>query len=164
MKKMQTIRLRENVYLLGKRKEDGKNVVLVAPSWDCGWYCGFGYIRTYERRDIYDHQHFDDLFFKGNIFDSFKNYFIETTLNDDEIWQLLGYMKEFYIMKKYAELLQYGNYITSKAKNILCEKNQEANKQEIKRINKILLPELFEKIDKLLTESEILRIENEWQK
>ena len=63
-------------------------------------------------------------------------------------------MKEFYIMKKYAELLQYGNYITSKAKNVLEEKNEEANKKEVYRINKILLPELFKKIDKLLTEKE----------
>lgn len=154
MEKLQTIKLKENVYLLGKRKEDGKKVYLVAPSWDCNWYWGFGYVQTYEKKDLCDHQHFNDLFLKENIFDSFKEYFIETTLDDNEIWQLLGYMEEFYVMEKYAELLQYGNHITSRAKNILCEKNQEANKQETERINKTLLPELFEKIDELLTESE----------
>lgn len=153
MKKLKTIKSGKNVYLLGKRKEDGKKVYLVAPSWDCNWYWGFGYIETYGKKYIYDHQHFDNLFLKEDIWDSFKEYFVETTLNDSEIWQLLGYMKEFYVMQEYAELLQYGNHITSKAKNILCEKNQEANKQETERINETLLPELFEKIDKLLTES-----------
>ena len=154
MEKLKTIKFGKNVYLLGKRKEDEKKVYLVAPSWDCNWYWGFGYVQTYGKKDLCDHLHFDGLFLKETIFDSFKEHFIETTLNDNEIWQLLGYMKEFYVMEKYAELLQYGNHITSRAKNILCEKNQESNKQEIERINKTLLPELFEKIDKLLTESE----------
>ena len=151
--KMEKLKTR-NRYLLGIRKEDDKKVYLIEASWECNWYWGFGYIETFTTQDIYDHLHFDDLFLKTNIFDSYKNYFKETTLNDNEIWELLGYMKEFYIMKKYAELLQYGNYITSKAKNVLEEKNEEANKKEVYRINKILLPELFKKIDKLLTEKE----------
>lgn len=154
MKKEKTRKLDDQCYLLGKRKEDGKNIYLVAPSWDCNWYWGFGYIRAYTKYDIYDHQHFDSLFLKNDIFDNFKNYFQETVLTNDEIWELLGYMKEFYIMQKYAELLQYGNYVTPKAKNILEEKNKEANEKETERINKTILPELFKKIDKLLTESE----------
>lgn len=139
-------------FLLGIRKEDGKKVYLTKATWDCGWYWGFGYINSFKRGDTYDHQHFDDLFLKNNIFYSFKEYFEKTTLTDNEIWLLLSYMKEFYISKKYAELLQYGGYITSKAISFIEEKNQEENKKEIERINKILLPELFEKIYKLLEE------------
>lgn len=59
-------------------------------------------------------------------------------------------MKEFYISTRYAELLQYGNYITSKAKCFLDDKNKKENEREIKRINKIILPELFQKIENLL--------------
>lgn len=92
------------------------------------------------------------MFLKENIYNSFKNYFESTTIANDEIWILLGYMKEFYVMKSYIELLQYGNHITSKAKNILEEKNKEENKKEVERINKILIPELLEKIYKLLEE------------
>lgn len=138
-------------YLLGIRKEDEKKVFLICPSWDCDWYWGFGYVETFKRGDIYDHQHFDGLFLKENIFNSFKNYFLDTTLNDDEIWTLLGYMKEFYILKEYAELLQYGNHITSRACNILENKNKKDNKKEVERINNFLLPELFKKIDNLLS-------------
>lgn len=143
----------KNRYLLGIRKEDNKRVYLIEPTWNCNWYWGFGYIQTFITRAIYDHQHFNSLFLEQEIFDSYKNYFIDLTLNDDEIWQLLGYMKEYYTMEKYAEFLQYGNHITSKAKNVLEEKNKVENDKEVYRINKILMPELFAKIDKLLTEN-----------
>lgn len=136
-------------YFLGIRKEDKKRVYLIKESWDCGWYWGFGYIQTFSKGDIYDHQHFDNLFLKKDIFDSFKNYFETTPLTNDEIWQLLGYMKEFYAAKDYAELLKHGNYITSKAKCYLDDENLEENKKEIERINKNILPKLFLKIEKL---------------
>lgn len=137
-------------YLLGIRKEDNKKVYLTEASWDCDWYWGFGYVNTFTPRNTYDHQHFDDLFLEKNIFYSFKEYFKNTTLNDEDIFILLNYMKEFYICKKYAEVLRHGGYITTKALSITEEKNKEANQKEIERINKILLPELFEKIYKLL--------------
>lgn len=137
-------------FLLGIRKEDNKKVYLTKATWDCGWYWGFGYINTFRGCDIYDHQHFDDLFLKNNIFDSFKEYFKNTTLTYNEICLLLSYMKEFYIAQKYAELLRHGGYITSKAISFIEEKNKLENEKEIERINKILLPELFEKIYKLL--------------
>lgn len=137
-------------YYLGIRKADNKKVYLIAPSWDCGWYWGFGYIQTFSRCDIYSHEHFDNLFLKNNIFDSFKEYFKETPLNNNEIWELLGYMKEFYVAREYAELLRHGNYLTERAKCFIDEKNKKENENEIKRINKIILPELFEKIKKLL--------------
>lgn len=136
-------------YYLGKRKEDGKKVYLISPSWDCGWYWGFGYVETFTKNDIYDHQHFDTLFLKENIFDSFINYFDEINIKRDDVWLLLSYMKEFYIMQQYAELLKHGGYISTRAISILDEKNKQQNEQEYKRINETLLPELFEKIKKI---------------
>lgn len=150
MEKNKIIKFGKERFLLGVRKEDCKKVYLAKASWDCSWYWGFGYIDTFDKNDIYDHNHFNSLFLEGRIFDSFKNYFIETTLNDDEIWCLLGFMKEFYTLQKYAELLQYGNYITSKAISVLEEKNEEKNKKEVERINKTLIPELLTKIYILL--------------
>ena len=59
-------------YLLGT-DQNGRKLFLVAPSWDCGWYWGFGYIETYtnnrhpERsKDIASHNHFDSLFGNKN--------------------------------------------------------------------------------------------------
>lgn len=159
MKKEKRRAFGKEIYLLGREK-NGKKCYLEQASWDCNWYWGFGYIETYTNdkspetsRDIDSHRHFDGLFLDKNIFDSFKDFFEETPLTNDEIWQLLGYMKEFYTMREYADLLHSGNHITSKAKNIKEEKNETENIKEYNRINQILLPELFEKIYKLLTEN-----------
>lgn len=150
----------KDIYLLGE-DERGVKYWLEEACWDCDWYYGFGYIETYtnnvnpeKARDIDSHQHFDDLFLKNNIFDSYKDFFVKSTLNGDEIWNLLGYMKEFYTLNEYAELLKYGNNISSRASIVEEEKNKEANSKEYERINKILLPELFKKIYDLLTPEE----------
>lgn len=145
-------------YLLGKRKIDGYVIYLEKPSWDCDWYWGFGYIKAFKTKKSYEyeeHLHFDSLFLTKNIYDSFIEYFSETALSHKEIWMLLGYMKEFYVSKEYAELLKHGNYITSDAINILDKKNKAKNLEEYKRINTVLLPELFNKINKLLTIEEV---------
>lgn len=141
-------------YYLGIRKEDNKKVYLVKESWDCGWYWGFGCIEVFHYGICDEATHFDSLFLRQDIFNSFKDYFSKTPLTDDKIWQLLGYMREYYVSEEYVELLRHGNYITSNAKNILEEKNIEENQKEIYRINKILLPELFKKIEKLFESEE----------
>lgn len=158
MKKERKIAFDKNIYLLGK-DENGIKYWLEEASWDCEWYWGFGYIETYTNnknpelsKDIMSHEHFDSLFLNNNIFYSYKDFFKKSTLNDDEIYKLLGYMKEFYAMRKYSDLLCCGNGITSKAKNIKEEKNEIENQKEYERINKILMPELFKKIYKLLEE------------
>ena len=38
-------------YLLG-RDEEGINYWLEEPSWDCGWYWGFGYVETYTTNEV----------------------------------------------------------------------------------------------------------------
>lgn len=156
MEKEKRFAFGKNIYLLGKNK-DGMKYWLEEASWDCNWYWGFGYVETYTNnnspessRDILSHQHFDSLFLKDNIFDGFINFFEDTTLKNDDIWILLGYMQEYYALKKYANFLYAGNNITSRAKNLKEEKNEIENKKEYERINKILLPELFDKIYKLL--------------
>lgn len=136
-------------FLLGTNKE-GKKEYLIVASWDCGWYWGFGYVQSFERGDIYEHQHFDGLFLKNNIFDSFIERYGDTSpLSKDKIWELLSFMKEFYIMNEYAELLKHGGYITSRAIGVMEEKNKIQNEIEINRINNVLLPELFKKIYEL---------------
>jgi len=141
-------------YLLGKGK-DGQYYYLEKESRNCGWYWGFGYIHSYtnnrqpERsKDIAMHTHFDSLFLKTNIFYSFKEFFVETTLNDNEIWQLLDLMQSAYTLRKTAELFYIGgSHITSKAKMELLENQELYNK-----INKELLPAIFEKIKEILME------------
>ena len=159
MKKRKTHAFNKDIFLLGKRKADKKNVYLEAPSWDCGWYWGFGYLETYTNnespslsRDIYTHSHFDGDILNGKShgFDNFKEYFSETPLTDDEIWTLCDYMQTFYTLRKAAETFRYGgSHYTAQAAS-------EAIKSETieNEINKKILPALFDKIIKLLTPEE----------
>lgn len=156
MEKRKIYVFNKDYYLLGKDKNK-KKVWLVAPSWDCGWYWGFGYVQTLtndnspeKSRDIESHQHFDCLFLKKDIFDSFVNYFSEMVLTNKEVWILLELMNEFYLLKKYAEIAGRGDaHITESPL-----KNKLINPQAVEDINKQILPAIFEKIDELLTKKE----------
>ncbi len=158
MKKQTTIAFRKKVYLLGADAE-GTKYWLEAPSWDCDWYYGFGYIETYSNnncpekaRDINSHQHFDSLFLnnsKVSAFDAFKEFFKETTLNDKEIWLLIDYMHSFYTLKKAAEVFGTGySHMTEKAKL-----SEVQNIEMAKEINEKMLPAIFKQIDILLSGS-----------
>ena len=136
-------------FLLGIKEE--VKYYLVAPSWDCGWYWGCGYVETYNRRktDIESHQHFDGLFFKTgkNGYDAFLEFFDDITLDKNEVWQLVEMMKTIYVLKETAEVLGRGSshYTTNPCKDIII------NVEEAKRINEVVLPALFEAVEKLLT-------------
>lgn len=98
MEKQVARRKGKNVYLLG-RDQEGNKRWLAAPSWDCGWYWGFGYIETYQQnwspekaRDISEHTHFDSLFLNNprqNGYDAFIGFFKETVLTKDEVWLIV---------------------------------------------------------------------------
>ena len=142
-------------YLLGINK-DGDYVYLEEPSWDCGWYWGFGYLHTYSNnkcpersRDLSSHFHFDSTFLNKNKSsrDAFKEYFKTTVLTDDEIWELVDYMKTFYTLKSTAELFKNGySHQTERAKleNLKSEEQRDL-------INQSWLPEVFARIRALLT-------------
>lgn len=147
---------KKDIYLLGERKGDKKLVWLEAPSWDCGWYWGFGYLETYTNnqnpqfaRDIFSHSHFDTEILNGDSysFENFKNYFNDTTLTDDEIWKICDYMMSFYTLKKAATLFKNGNSHQTERATIETMQDSEIENT----INKIKIPKLFNKIIDLLT-------------
>lgn len=151
MKKEKRAILGKDNYLLGINN-DGVKVWLEGATWDCGWYWGFGYVEEYNNNysDIEAHQHFDGLFLEKDIYNSFKAYFKETTLKDNEIWKLLELMKQFYTIKEYGEMMhRNGAHITS-VKDSILKQHDEDNKKEYERINKIILPKLFNEIYTLL--------------
>lgn len=156
MKKEKRHAFGKDIYLLGADSE-GTRYWLECASWDCGWYWGFGYVETYTNnkkpemsRDIESHQHFDGLFLKKGIFDSFKELLTETPLQNNEIWQLLELMKTFYTLRETAETYNRGgSHITT---NILKDKLQ--NKEEEKRINEELIPSICKEVYKILSPEE----------
>ena len=142
-------------YLLGRDKQ-GQYVWLEKESWECGWYWAAGYLHTFNNnehptrsRDIDSHFHFDSTFLIGpeSSKKMFEEYFEETTLTEDEMWILCDYMKTYYTLKNTAALFRHGySWQTSKALiNNLKSDEMEAH------INKVLLPELFKRIEELLS-------------
>lgn len=143
-------------YLLGINK-DGEHVWLEEESWDCGWYWGAGYIHTFtndkqpERsRDISIHTHFDSLFLNKNksAYDLMDEYFESMTVSKEERYELVDLMMTVYTLKETAEIFRHGySWQTERAK--IDDLKDEALEN---KINKELLPQVFEKIKKLLTE------------
>lgn len=146
----------KKIWLLGQ-DEDGINYWLEEPSWDCGWYWGFGYIETYTHnsrpdlaKDINSHSHFNGLWHISNRTDltnrdNFKKVFKKTTLTDDEIWELCDYMKTFYTLRDVAELFKHGySWQTSKAKI-----DDLQNEEQYDLVNKVWLPEVFKRIQNI---------------
>ena len=68
MKKIETI-FKDRIFL---GKLDGENVWLAPPSWDCGWYWGFGYIQN---RNMHTH-------YEGRGVTKSENYDFEKTAKD----------------------------------------------------------------------------------
>lgn len=143
-------------YLLGADAY-GIKYYLEKESWDCGWYWGLGYVETFtnnrcpeQSRDISSHQHFDGLFLNGRncAYDEFKEFFAETPLTDDEIWELVDLMKTAYTLRKTAEVMGRGySHYTSRAKV------EEVKKPEyVETINQIMIPAVMERVRALLTE------------
>ncbi len=125
-------------FLLGIK--DNVRYYLVAQKWDCGWYWGCGYVKTYNRskRDIDSHQHFDGLFFKTskNGYDAFIDFFDDMTINKNEVWQLVEMMKTIYILKESAEVLGRGSshYTTNPCKDIIVNVNISTHRVRVNRI------------------------------
>lgn len=159
---------KKDVYLLG-HDEHGINYWLEAPSWDCNWYWGFGYVETYtnnqnpsKARDVNSHQHIDSSFlgkqeyydtnlntwkqgeYIHNIYDSPK--FAATTFDENTGWILTELFNEFYILKRTADLYHSGGANTTKSPIYDLLKNPEQEKY----INQILIPAITKKIIDLL--------------
>jgi len=147
----------KDVYLLGADAE-GIFYWLEAPSWDCDWYWGFGYVETYKRnvnpsvaKDIDGHEHIDSSFtgkvnggkYIHNIFDSPR--FASTTFTEKEGWELSELFKQFYFLKDAAANFGRGS----------CHISSTSFKWEDKdlahKINQQLIPKVTARIIEILS-------------
>ena len=151
----------KKIYLLGQDK-DGYNVYFEAPSWDCDWYWGFGYIETYTRKtnpstssDTNSHSHWKYCIVGDRGTNSSEYIYhindnpnlISTVLTDKESWELSELMKKFYILQNAAELFHKGSAnITNSPINDKIQSTELYNK-----INHELMPIIFKRIDEILT-------------
>lgn len=128
--------------LLGRH--DNENIYLSPPSWDCGWYWGFGYLGN---RNC--HYHIDGLSKKEDcyMYDAFKKHFGKSLIvRDSQLWVICELFRTFYSLKETAEVLGRGgsHFTSNPCADIIT------NKDEVKRINEVVLPAIFEAIYKIL--------------
>jgi hypothetical protein len=158
MKKRISRAFGKDVYLLGKNVY-GELVWLESPSWDCGWYWGFGYVEIYNYggnrdpskcTDISSHSHFDGLVFhnnnKGEYIHHINKALPETTLTDNEAWELSDLMKRFYTLRESAEIFHRGN-----ANYTSNTKHDSTNKELAEYINNVELPKIFNRVIEILS-------------
>lgn len=156
MKKKKNHAFGKDIYLLGA-DENGTKHWLEAPSWDCGWYWGFGYIETYTNnrspstsRDIASHQHADNFMSKWFIeWNGSKPILTEQTFSEKEGWELSELFKQFYFLKEVAE-----NFAKGKCNCADTTAPNWAKPELTKEINEVILPQVMERIQEILTPEE----------
>ena len=121
--------------------QDGERIYISKPTWDCDWYWSFGYLGNTNC-----HFHLDGIDIKTNMYDAIKENF--TSLNKQikkNIWLFCELSATAYTLIETAEVLGRGgsHYTGNPLKKII------KNKKEVERINNIVLPNVFNEINKI---------------
>jgi hypothetical protein len=170
IKKQKSHAFGKDIFLLGIDKDKVK-YWLESPSWECQWYWGFGYVKTYTNnnnnpsiaKDTNSHEHINGFLGQQEKYDYDKNCFIKskfiynlidspifesTTFSEKESWELTELFKQFYLIKEMAEFchkdLPGCNIITSPV-------NHGNLKDWEEKINKEMIPLITTKIIEILT-------------
>lgn len=144
--------------LLGYRKSDKTAIYLSAPSWDCEWYWGFGYLGNKN-----EHYHLSGYANEGgwgqhrniSMYDALvADYDLSPAFGSAEppffqrnkLWTFCELMSTAYTLKEMAEVYNRGgsHYAKNPCQELL------KNKDEYERINYVLLPAIFDEVAKLL--------------
>ena len=135
-----------------------RKVYLSAPSWDCDWYWGFGYLGNNRM-----HFHVDGLktidkynveknvreYKFVNLFDGFKDKFGESLVvtDDKDLWKLCDLFQSFYTLKEVSALYHRGCSHYTDVENIGLNLTDLARYKEI---NYELMPKIFDAIYDIL--------------
>lgn len=121
---------------------NGERIYLTAPSWDCGWYWGFGYLGNKNC-----HYHVDSMEKETPFHEAFEKHFGNSfIIKPSDRWTFTELFKTFYLLKQSAEMYCTGGAHISNnpCKDIIINKSEES------RINKEVLPAVFDEIYKIL--------------
>lgn len=146
--------------LLGK--VDNKSIYLSPPSWDCGWYWGFGclgnnnsyyHVDGLKKIETYNMEKKVWEYRFVNLYDGFKEHFGDSLMiRKSMLWEFTELFETFYKLKDIAEVYNRGgsHYTTNPCKDLIV------NEDEVKRINEVILPAIFEEIYKIIELSQSL--------
>ena len=137
-------------YLLGYINNE--SIYLSPPSWDCNWYWGFGYlgnknchyhVDSLTKQELYNDEKNIWEYKFYNLKDGLDKHFGDTyIIKESQRWEFAELMQTFYNLKNTAEVLgRGGSYLTDNpCREIII------NNEEVKRINEIVLPSIFDKL------------------
>lgn len=150
-----------NYYYFLFSDENGRKYYLNHPSWDCGWYWGFGYITSFtnnrnpERsKDIASHQHFDTIFDKPYWLTAKNDITIYPVLNPgnrmgEDRWQLHELFSQFYVLRQMAG---FAGKKPTPGMHITTSTVKHGNLDELAaHINQNMIPVIMQKIISMLT-------------
>lgn len=132
----------EKVYL---GKYEGEDVWLARPSWDCGWYWGFGYVQN-----RYLHTHLNMMCNVENrvvnLWDGLQHHIkggeIERMHVQNKLLTFCEVVQTIYYLRETAEVLGRGgsHYTTNPCADLI------KNPDEVKRINEVLIPKRIDEM------------------
>lgn len=121
---------------------NGEKIYLTAPSWDCGWYWGFGYVGN-----MNCHYHVDSMEKNVPFYEAFEKHFGNSfIIRTSDRWTFSELFKSFYLLRQAAGMYHTGgaHLSTNPCKDVI------KNKSEEDRINSEVLPAIFDEIYKIL--------------
>ncbi len=143
-----TVESGKNLYLLGKDSEDVA-YWLEAPSWDCGWYWGFGHIYTYPNnntaKESKTFQHIDNPM-RWFVYSNVLPKLAKVPYTEDEAWKLVELFKQFYLLRDMAGYYKRGGCYIS----VLDNHKRLQDRTQTKNLNNIRIPEITKQIINIL--------------
>jgi len=159
IKKQKSQAFGKEIYLLGEDVA-GTRYWLEAPSWDCGWYWGFGYVETYtnnrnpqKSRDIDSHQHIRGMFGKeieGKYIYNIYNtpLLAHPAFSEKEGWELTELFTQFYLLREMADF----SHREAPGCNVTKSPVNHGNLSELnEKINSEMIPRITDKIIEILS-------------
>ena len=127
------------------RTVEGERIYLTPPSWDCGWYWGWGYIGN---KDC--HYHLSSLFKDKDMHTGIKEHFKTFVItNDKDLWTFCELVRTFYHLRETSDVLtRGGSHYTNNPCQELIKDAEYA-----KHINTVLIPAIFAETYNLFTKA-----------
>lgn len=129
----------------GERKDDLSQIFIQQPSWDCGWYWSFGYLGNYR-----EHYHLHG-YANGRNINMYDALLADYQLNPkiaNNLWKFCELALTAYSLKTAAEVLgRGGSHMTTNPVADIIK-----NPAEVDRINKQVLPAIFDAIAEIIQE------------
>lgn len=137
-----TTKWTEKVFF-GERKDDLSSIFIRPPSWDCGWYWGFGYLGN-----NCEHYHLSE-YANGRSINMYDALLVDYELNPkiaDNLWKFCELSLTAYSLKTAAGVLvRGGSHMTTNPVADIIK-----NPAEVDRINKQVLPAIFDAIAEII--------------